>query len=423
MSVRKNIAANYMGSFVIIIAPILALPYYLHTLGLNNWGLVSFITLLQTLLSIFDAGASQSLVKEFASIDTNNTEGFFRRGKVFYSFERIYWAFALFVSLALAGLSDQIINFWLKVDIYNIDNARVTFYCGALIFFLQFPGSIYRSFLVGIQRQVPLNLIMGSSALIKHLFGIFLLTIWPKLIIYLLWQAVAVGFETLARGAFAWKMLGFKRSNLYWDKTAVISLAPSVGIMSLVTIIGVVTVQMDKIILSGMVSIEHFAVYSTASSIALGSLQLIYPVTNAVLPYLVTISHQKDLLRKFNFLCFGFALVVIAIGGVVFYCFGYDVLNIWLKNNILASEIDGLLKFLLIGTAFNVLYSIGYINWLVKDKFFKLFQVNLFSLVLCLAVMPPLIIEYGLSGASLGWILFNFTGFIISLSWIFSKND
>lgn len=421
MAVRGNIAANYIGTSIIVLAPMIALPYYLHALGLNNWGLVSFISLLQTLLSIFDAGASQSLVKEFAGIDPKKPDGLLRLGKIFFGFERIYWTVALVLSLVLVCFTDQIINFWLKVDINNLENARTTLYCGALIFLLQFPGSIYRSLLVGVQRQVSLNLIIGSSALIKHLFGVFLLIIWPKLIIYLLWQVVAVGFETLFRGVFSWKILGIKRANLYWDKLAVTSLVASVGMMTLVTILGVVTVQMDKLILSGMVSLDQFAVYSTASSVALGSLQIIYPVTNAVLPYAVTISHNKDLLRKFNFLCFFFALIAILIAGLVFYFFGYDVLNVWLRNTLLSRQVDELLKFLLVGSALNVLYSIGYINWLIKDKFFKLFQVNLISLVASVILMPLLIVKYGLNGASLGWILINFTGFILSLTWVFSK--
>ncbi|MGV2481796.1 UNVERIFIED_CONTAM: hypothetical protein IGO34_33920, partial [Salmonella enterica subsp. enterica serovar Weltevreden] len=63
---RRNILANYAGSGVLVLAPLLALPGYLAALGPAQFGLVSFVVLLQTILGLMDAGLGQALVREFA---------------------------------------------------------------------------------------------------------------------------------------------------------------------------------------------------------------------------------------------------------------------------------------------------------------------------------------------------------------------
>jgi hypothetical protein len=47
MSLKKNILANYIGGGTVALAPILALPWYLAALGPKQFGLVSFVVMLQ----------------------------------------------------------------------------------------------------------------------------------------------------------------------------------------------------------------------------------------------------------------------------------------------------------------------------------------------------------------------------------------
>ena len=66
MTIRKNILSNYVGMGVVALAPILALPWYLAALGPKQFGLIGFITMLQAILGLLDAGMSQALVREFS---------------------------------------------------------------------------------------------------------------------------------------------------------------------------------------------------------------------------------------------------------------------------------------------------------------------------------------------------------------------
>ncbi|MDP1766801.1 MAG: oligosaccharide flippase family protein [Methylotenera sp.] len=421
MSLRKNILANYVGTGFVVLAPMLALPYYLHALGSSVWGLVSFITTLQALLSLFDAGISQALVREFAVGKTQNQQKQYKLGVVLFGFERIYWIFAILVGVIVLLASHQITHYWLKLDNLNVDQAQIAVFGAVALFAFQFPGSVYRSLLVGTQAQVLLNIIMTAGALIRHLGGVLVVLTWPTLSAYLIWQVCSVALETMVRGFFAWRTLHVKRSESYWDKSLMQGmLLPIIG-MSGATLLGALTVQMDKIILSGMVSIEKFGYYVIASTLATGVLQLLYPIVNAATPHAVNLRHDAQALRKFNFKYAKIVTTIILIAGLIYYIVGFDFLSWWLKSPDIAKQVNALLSVLLIGTALNALYTIGYINWIVKGQFSKILQVNLISLVVSIISIPIMVAKFGMVGASLGWIAMNAVGFFFSLGWLASS--
>ena len=66
MTLKRNILANYLGTGVVALAPMLALPWYLAALGPKQFGLIGFIVMLQAVLGLLDAGMSQALVREIA---------------------------------------------------------------------------------------------------------------------------------------------------------------------------------------------------------------------------------------------------------------------------------------------------------------------------------------------------------------------
>lgn len=418
VSLRKNVLANYVGTGFIVLTPMLALPYYLHALGGNIWGLVSFITTLQALLSILDAGISQALVREFA----NNKSLVFKKqeklGLLLYGFERIYWIFAIITGLIVVLASHQIIHYWLKLDSVKPDQAQIAMYGAAAIFIFQFPGSVYRSLLVGTQHQVLLNSIMTLGALTRHVGGVVIVLMWPTLTAYLLWQVSSIAIETAVRSFYAWRTLKIKRSESYWNMALMKKMSLPVIGMSGASLLGALTVQMDKVILSGMVSVESFGYYVIASTLATGVLQLLYPIVNVAIPYAVDLKNKNQPLKSFNYRYAKLVSVMIFIFATLFYFIGYIFLSWWLKSPSVAVQVYGLLSILLIGTGLNALYTIGYINWIVNSQLGSLLQVNLVSLIISVITIPIMVNKYGVVGASLGWITINAVGLLFSLGWL-----
>ncbi|MDO8348211.1 MAG: oligosaccharide flippase family protein [Rugosibacter sp.] len=421
MPLRRNILANYLGMGAVVLAPILALPWYLSELGPKQFGLIGFIAMLQAILGLLDAGMSQALVREVAVRFDLTDKGRHRTASLLFGFERIYWMFALCAGCVTALLAEIIATHWLNLDGLPLESGRVAIYGAAAIFAVQFPGSIYRSLLVGTQAQIALNGIMSGSAIFRHVGGVAMVVIWPTLSTYLIWHATIALLETLIRGRWAWRLLEVNRSQVRWDSNELCPLWRLVAGMSGATLLGALTVQMDRIVLSRMVSIEQFGYYTIAATVAVGSLQLINPLTQAVLPRAIQIRGDPVALRSLSIKLARLIALLVGLGALIFITIGKWLLNVWLRNPEVVTAIYPMLALLFVGTALNAFYNVGYVNWLSQQKTRNVLQVNTFALVLSVVLIPPLVSWQGTIGAAFGWVTINLIGFVLSLGWLKRK--
>ena len=420
---KRNIFANYLGAGTVSLAPILALPWYLAALGPKQFGLLGFIVMLQALLGLLDAGMSQALVREIAvrleSVDVGRRS----TAALLFGFERIYWLFALCAGCVTLLLADTIATHWLNLAGLPVSVGREAVYGAAVIFAVQFPGSIYRSLLVGAQAQVALNGIMSGGALLRHVGGVIVVLVWPTLHAYLIWHASIALLETLIRGRFAWGTLNVKRNQVKWEIKELRPAWRLTASMSAATLLGVLTVQTDKIVLSRMATIEQFGYYTIAATVALGMIQLVNPLFQAVLPRAVQLRAEPIALRGLNIKLIWLIGLLVALGALIFITVGEWLLNIWLRNPPAVQTVYPILSILLIGTGLNAFYNVGYINWIVHKKIHRVFQVNALNLVLSVELIPPLVASQGIIGAAFGWLASNLIGFVLSLEWLKRKQD
>jgi O-antigen/teichoic acid export membrane protein len=423
MTLKRNIFANYIGAGTVALAPILALPWYLGALGPKQFGLISFIVMLQAVLGLLDAGMSQALVREIA-VRLDLADGGRRStASLLFGFERIYWSFALCAGCVTLLLSDPIATHWLNLKGMPVASGREAINGAALIFAAQFPGSVYRSLLVGAQAQVTLNGIMLGGALARHAGGVIVVLLWPTLPAYLVWHTSIALLETLMRGRLAWRTLNVKRNQVKWEIKELRPAWRLVASMSGATWLGALTVQMDKIVLSRMATIEQFGYYTVAATVAAGMLQLVYPLVQAVLPRAIQLRAEPIALRSLSINLVWLIGLLAALGALIFTTVGEWLLNIWLRNPEAVETIYPLLSVLLVGTGLNAFYNVGYINWIVHEKIHRVFQVNALALVLSVALIPPLVAWQGTIGAAFGWLSINLIGFVLSLEWLKRKQD
>ena len=418
MSVKKNILFNYLGSGFAALAPILALPLYVEALGPKQWGLVAFVTLLQGVLGLLDAGTSQALTREIALRMTGNESGRRRAAALLSGFERIYWVFAILAALIAGAFADALASGWLNLAGLPESDGRLAIYGAAAIFAAQFPGSVYRSVLSGGQAQVALNAVIIIGMLLRHGGGVLVVSIWPSLFAYLIWQTAVALLETLARSALAWRSVGGRRAASGWDAGEMRQVCSLVALLTGAVFMGALAAQMDKIVLSRMLDIEQFGYYAIASALAMGVLQFIHPVFNAALPRVVQLRGEPPALWRFNLKIAGLTALLILAAALVFLLLGRQLLEFWLRNAKVAAAVHAPLSILLAGTALNALYNVGYINWLAHGSTAKILQVNAASLAISVALLPAFVAWLGLSGAALGWVTINSIGLLMSLQWL-----
>lgn len=277
--------------------------------------------------------------------------------------------------------------------------------------------------MVGAQAQVTLNGIMLSGALLRHIGGVAIVFAWPILPAYLIWQAVVALLETLVRGRSAWSILNVKRNDTQWEIKELRPLWGVVASMSGATWLGALTVQIDKIVLSRMATIEQFGYYVIAATVATGVLQLVYPLVQAVLPHAIGLRAEPAALRRLGIKLTWMIALLAGLVAAIFINAGDWLLSAWLRNPEAATTIYPLMALLLTGTCLNAFFNVGYIYWIVHAKTYRVFQVSALSLVLSLALIPPLVGWKGPIGAAFGWLIINLIGFVLSLEWLKRKQD
>ena len=420
---KINILANYSAMGMVAIAPVIALPWYLASLGPKTFGLIAFVIMLQTVLGLFDAGISQALIREIVvRLDTTD-RGRRSTATLLFGFERIYWLFSLCAFGVTSLLADNIASNWLKMEDSYTELGIIAIHGAAAIFATQFPGFLYRSVLVGANAQVKLSGLMVAGALLRHLGGVIVVSIWPTLTAYLIWQASIGLLETLSRAKLAWTTIGIMRSKLIWAPKELHPVWRSVAGMSGAVWLGALTIQMDKIVLSQMVSIEQFGYYVIAATIGVGVIQLIYPLLQVILPRAIELRANSLALRNLYIKSYRFIGMMIVVGVLIFSLTGKWLLLYWLSDSQVVDTVFPILAILLVGTALNAIYTIGYINWIVHEKVYRIFQVNAIGLALSVTLITPLVNWHGTIGAAFGWVTMNLVGFVISLEWLMREKN
>ena len=66
MLLARNMAAAMANSVVVVLINLIAVPFYLHFLGMEAYGLIGFYATLQTVLQVLDLGLAPTVSREIA---------------------------------------------------------------------------------------------------------------------------------------------------------------------------------------------------------------------------------------------------------------------------------------------------------------------------------------------------------------------
>ncbi len=239
----------------------------------------------------------------------------------------------------------------------------------------------------------------------------------PTIKAYFLWQVFISGLHTLLVMVSLWKCLPktneatrFRIDLLkkIWKFTSGIA-----GIM----ILSIFLIQIDKIILSKLLSLEMFGYYTFASTIALNLSKIISPLFTALYPRFTQLVSLKDfdkLTDLYHQGCQLMAVLILPIAAVIA-LFSKEILTIWSKNPELVQNSYLILSILIVGTALNGLMNLPYALQLAFSWTKLTLYVNSVAVVIVTVLVYILAKYYGAVGAASTWIILNFCYILITI--------
>jgi O-antigen/teichoic acid export membrane protein len=407
-SLRRNIAANFAGSIWQAVMGLAFVPLYIRFMGVESYGLVGIFATLQGVLVVLDMGLSTTLNREMArlSVGPENAQ---EMRNLLRSLESIYWCVAIGIGMAVMSLSPFIAHDWVKagqLSPHAIVNATRIM---GLAVALQWPASLYTGGLMGLQRQVVLNAVIIATGTLRY--GGAALVLWlisPSVQAFFWWQMIAALATTGALAVFLWRALPAGPRPVFQAQLIRRVWRFAAG-MSAITILATILMQLDKIILSRMLTLEAFGYYTLAGLVGLSLYRLIGPVFSAVYPRFTQLvaAGDEQALKLLYHRSSQFMSVLILPATLVVAMFARELLLLWTRSASVAAQSHLLLSILICGTALNGLMTAPYALQLAHGWTRLALYTNAVAVVALVPMIVFMVRRYGAPGGAGVWVILN----------------
>ena len=415
--VRVNIVANATSAAWSAVAQIVCIPIYLKIMGAEAYGLVGFYATLQMSLQIFDLGLSPTLNRELArctaSAGLPDTARDFVR-----TIESGYWLIGIVAAVVICLSAEWLSMHWVRPTLLPQPTVRDSLVIMGCVVALQWPLSLYQGGLIGLQRQVLLNVIKVVAVTASTVGSIFVLKfVSPTITAFFLWQMVVSACNVVAVVLALWLALPKGTRAPRFDFKLLHDVMPFARGMAGIALFSLVLTQTDKVLLSKLLSLEDFGYYVLAGTVA-GALQLcIGPIFTAVFPRLTALVATGDssgVRRLYHLgsqaMAFALAPLLIVLGG-----FSTEIIRIWTGNEAAAIHAGAVAPLLVVGTALNGVLHMPHALRLAYGWTRLDLAIGLTMLVL---LVPSIIFsaqQFGGVGTATAWVLLNIAALFITV--------
>lgn len=404
----KNTLANASGTILQPILHIILVPFYIHYLGLEGYGLVGFFSALTIMLSVFTKGLSVSIQREFAiRIGKDHMRPSIRR--FHFTMEIFYYIIGIALGIILLSTSGLIASRWLKLETIPFEVIRWCVMIISLRIALVFPCSVYTSALYGLQRHVLMNVITIGYTSLSAGLGVIAILLTRSVVAFYASDLIAVIIYILALRYYADKVLPPRQKSFpsRFDLNEIKKIGRIAGGLIWTYGINIITRQADRIIISCLLPLAMLGVYSAGVAGA----QLL---TLSCLPFLIAVYPQTCQLamekNEEGYAAHMFrnskVMMIIALScGLPISFFAPEILQVWTHNKVIVEE----------GSVVMALYMFGSIAFALADTLHR-GQValgimrygvifNSFLLLWYPVLIWVLINRYGLVGGAAAWLV------------------
>jgi O-antigen/teichoic acid export membrane protein len=408
MALSRNLAANAGNQLWSFGLNLLALPLYLSLLGPQSYALVGFGLIVQTWATLIDAGMSATLARDMAR---------YRSGEVAASDMRAFlrsldWL-CLGVLLVTVGLGFATRDWWARnwFQAETLPPALIGEGVALIITFsvLRVAAGLYRSGVLGLERQVLANGVSAGATTIRLLAPVPMLAIVPDVrLVFATWAIVSLvelaAFRTIAGAPFdARRPFG----RFSWP-----AVAPRIGLaggVAFLSVIGIVISQGDKLLLSRLLPLTEFGYFSLGVVIANGVLMLAAPITQAFQPQLTMAAAelQGDRLRALIRGATAIMILGVVTPAVVIAAFPERLFFAWTGNPAAAISAAPYAGLYVLASA---LAGPAGVAWALQLAFGRIRMHIVFNIVFALLLIPGIYVAanaYGAVGAALLLVAMN----------------
>ena len=389
-------------------------PLYIRFLGIEAYGLIGVFALLQAWLGLLDMGLTPTMSREMARFTGGSRDDQSIRD-LLRSVEWVVFAIAIFIVIGIFLAAQWIANDWLKVEDLPITSVARAIAIMGVVTALRFVENIYRSSIIGLQKQVLLNTITGILATIRGLGAVGILAIIsPTINAFFIWQAVVSIITVTALAVATYRSLPSHHQTGQFSIKSLNSISKFAGGMLAITLSSLLLTQADKVILSRMLNLENFGYYTLAATVATMLYVLLNPITQAVSPRFNQLFSQTndDGFATAYHQAAQLVSVVVGSAAIVLFFFSDVLLELWTQDHIIARRSAALLSLLALGNLLNYVMWIPFLAQVACGWTELAIKINVCAIIFVVPATIWATLNYGAEGAASVWICLNL-GYIL----------
>ncbi len=384
-------------------------PVYIHYLGIESYGLIGLFALLQAWLTLLDMGMTPTLSREMARFTGGSSDGQSLRD-LLRSVEYFAFGIAVLIAVGIFAASDWLATDWLRAEELPTATVAQAFSIMGLVTALRFIESIYRSCIVGLQRQVLLNVVNCVFSTIRGIGAIGILAwVSPTITAFFIWQGV-LSLLTMATFAMV-TYYALPRTDLpgRFSLDAVRGVWAFASGMMGISFLAMLLTQSDKLILSKLLVLSEYGYYSLAAMVAAALYNVVGPITQAWFPRLSQLHAAGDEQALAQTYHQGAQLVSVIAGSaaIVIIFFSDTLLEFWTRDTTIAVKSARLVSLLVLGNFMNILMWIPYQTQLAYGWTSLAIRINLVAVAIIVPAIYWVTPRYGTEGAAWVWVALN----------------
>lgn len=318
-----------------------------------------------------DAGLSATLSREFAKGDIFDP---YHHNKLstFRTLELCYFVGITLVSITFFLMSDFIAVKWLNLIDSEKSGNFITLM--GILASTQLLINFYSGGFTGLEKQVELNLLNIFLSLVRTGGGI--LYVWitdSDIYVFFIWQVIsgilcAIIFRSLLirniNGRFNLS------SNIKYNFAKLNEIKSFALGMFFISFVAALNSQLDKLVISKLLSVKELGFYTLSNSITLGIIAIGLPFSSVLMPRftsLFTNSNIEGANKLFNFFC---TLLSVILAPIALYLvfFNSIVLEIWINNIEIVKQCTSIVPYLALGSFFLAMQVIPFAVSIANGK-------------------------------------------------------
>ena len=392
------------------------IPIYIKYLGIEAFGLIGLFAIMQAWMALLDFGMTPTINREMARYKAGSHSAKSIKD-LLRSLETICVVVGVLVILCIWLVSDWLASNWLRVEKLPVEHVATAISVIGLVVALRFWEGLYRGAIIGLQKQVWLNVILSISATLRWAGAAIVVMIEPEVNMYFLWHG-AVSILTITVFVIAiYRWLPKTAEPPSFSADAIRNVWLFARGMLLTTLLALVLTQIDKVLLSKLISLENFGYYTLAATIAAVAYQVVIPITQAYYPKMteqVTRTEFSNLAATYHQASQLVTVFLVSISAVMV-AFSYMLLELWTANPQVAENTAPIMSILVLGTMFNGLMYMPYMLQLAHGWPEFAVKVNAVAIVFLVPAILWATPNYGPIGAAWCWLVLNIGYFTIAI--------